>query len=197
MHAAFSKADDLPLMKPKHGVDAGLPEHCHMGKRAEPAICEHDIAGCHCPVHSIGLREVVRPHWRNRGPQQHPSASMKQRHQMCDRESATRGLRGGLTKGPLQLWRVWHGTAGTVHHPHPVAMPVSCGGDVPVEPIANLLEQALEKFQRQPAASHAIGLRGHVLAQEAGNVAACRVAMEHLEKEPLNRGDRVKLSGSP
>ena len=47
------------------------------------------------------------------------------------------------------------------------------------------------------AAGHAIGLRGHVLAQKSGNVAACRVAMEHLEKEPLNRGDRVKLPGSP
>jgi hypothetical protein len=35
-----------------------------MGKRAKSAICEHDIAGCQCPVHASGLRVVVCPHWR-------------------------------------------------------------------------------------------------------------------------------------
>jgi hypothetical protein len=144
MHASFSKADDLPLVNPKHGVHAGLPEHCHMGKRAESAICEYDIAGRQCPVHASGLRVVMCPHWRNRCPQQHSSAHVKERHKMCDGKAAAKSLRSGLSKGPLQLRRIWHGAAGAVHHPHSMAMPAGRGVDATAKPIADLLEQSLE-----------------------------------------------------
>jgi len=79
--------------------------------------------------------------------------------------------------------------------PASMAMPAGRSVNATAEPIADLFEQSLEQFKRQPAAGHAVGLRGHILASKSGNVAACRVAVEHLEKEPLNRGDRVKLPG--
>jgi hypothetical protein len=45
-----------------------------------------------------------------------------------------------------------------------MATPAGRGVDATAEPIADLFEQSLEQFQRQPAAGHAIGLRCHVLA---------------------------------
>ena len=83
---------------------------------------------------------------------------------MCDGKAATRSLRAGLAKGPLQLRRIWHRAAGAVHHPHSMAVPAGRSVDAATEPIADLFEQSLEQFQRQPAAGHTIGLRSHVLA---------------------------------
>jgi hypothetical protein len=93
-NSVCGRAADLPLVNPKHGVYARLPDHASKGERAETAICEHDIAGCHCPVHT---------HWAARGRVSAPAQSRSAAASQCRHETASSTVRQGRrNQGPAR-----------------------------------------------------------------------------------------------
>src|SRR5215470_12002988 len=122
---------------------------------------------------------------------------MKQRQQVGNGETTPRELLARLAKMFLEGGGIGHGKARAVHPKGAMAQPAPLLERVVLQRVAHGAEQPLEHGERELHACLTIGGSGHGTFGEMTEVRAGRIAMQNLDKKPLDRGHRIERTLPP
>jgi hypothetical protein len=168
-----------------------------VGIRAEAAVAQQHIAGGQLRVGGRQLARLVGPQRGGGDPQEHPGREIEDRQELGQGEAAPRALGRGLAEVAPQLGDVGHREAGPVDDPDPMTAPAAGRLGGASQARRGGLQEALPKRQGQPLAGLAVGAGGEGPAAEMDDVLAGGIAVEDLEQEQVDGGDRIEDAVAP
>jgi len=156
--ASSHAAEESVLVQPHHGVDAAHRQHCEIDKRAEMAVCDHDIA--------------LSQQMRHAAPQLQFAFDQRPDHRLaeCSRHQAEQGAQPGhgesaagllprwLAEERLVIGRVGHRDRAAVQQQHAAVVPEVRSSRL-LQPCGDGLDWAQRQGKPQSLPGTAVGAR--------------------------------------
>jgi hypothetical protein len=163
-----------------------------MGVGAEGAVANKDVAFLQLGMKMGDLVHVVCSQRRRQDFEEEAGAGVKECEQVGHGKAATRPLVSRLAEFALQFGSIGHAEAGAVNVESSMASPAAMVVHRRAEGRPNALQQCLQDFQRETAASPAIGGLTENAVGEVFEPGDGEVAVEDLDDKEVNGRDRIQ-----
>jgi hypothetical protein len=184
-------------MDAQDGMEPLLAQQGEMDKGAERAIADEHSARAQRRRERRHLGHIMRVPGGRKGLQQEARPGMKQGEQVGHGNPTPRALSTGLAKVLLPFWRIGHRKTGPIDQERPVASPPSLVVGRLLADRCGPPQQVLPDTERQAGPSLTKRRGRKVLGDQAGQMATCRVAVQDLQEEKMDGGDRIEQARPP
>ena len=141
--------------------------------------------------------EIVGEEGRDHQLQEHTGARMEQPQQPRHGEAAPRPLLRRLAERVLEGRGIGHGASRAIDEKRAMTMPPPFVQGGSLHGAAEALEEEGEEAQREFGTGLTVGRRTEPQARQMGQMAAGGVAMQNLQQEELDGGDRREHPVAP